>query len=146
MSPESCAERGTGGNGPTASPAQNGAQKKRLGGWDKFVNISKTSWTPILRTSSPYPQYRQAADLVRLENNDPRSMAQAKASDRGLSIWPVSPARMNLVLDYLYRLCEEAEEKVLECLEPWSEEWRKLMDEVVKRQHSLSPSFPQSPL
>ena len=68
------------------------------------------------------------------------------ATDQGLAIWPISPARMNMVLRYQYWLSVEAEEKVVECLEPWSQKWRELMDELAVRDCALSVSFSQAPL
>ena len=99
---------------------------------------------PLFPAAPLHPSIWLAANPIRSESNDPRAIALAMAIDQGLAIWPISPARTNMILGYQYRLSVEAEEKAIECLEPWSEDWRTLMDELEARDRALSPSFPQA--
>lgn len=86
-------------------------------------------------------QFLQAARLIKPETNDPRRLAWARAVDRPLAMVTVSRPMMDLGMGRLSELSLEAEEKVIAHPTPRDDEWYKLVDEAMARQHKLSQSI-----
>lgn len=158
MSPDSGIEMGNGGQNTTSNHEQGGEEEGALSGWFKFDELDKLDEhdehdgeevkgklleVPGLKKKTVIcgPQMFQAACLIEPGTNDPRYMAWARAVDRPLAMVTVSRPLMELGMECLSHQSNEAEEKVIAHPTPGDDEWWKLVEEAISKQHRLSPSF-----